>query len=78
MRYERRQDYHEIYSAEQYVLIIVQTTRSISQTILAAAGLSYIGLGVQSPTPEWGAMLTLPENICVHILTLWYFRGLHW
>ncbi len=38
--------------------IIVQTTRSISQTILAAAGLSYIGLGVQSPTPEWGAMLT--------------------
>ncbi len=38
--------------------IIVQSTRSISQTILAAAGLSYIGLGVQSPTPEWGAMLT--------------------
>lgn len=38
--------------------IIVQTTRSISQTILSAAGLSYIGLGVQSPTPEWGAMLT--------------------
>lgn len=38
--------------------IIVQTTRSISQTILAAAGLSYIGLGVQSPTPEWGSMLT--------------------
>ena len=38
--------------------IIVQATRSISQTVLAAAGLSYIGLGVQSPTPEWGSMLT--------------------
>jgi peptide/nickel transport system permease protein len=38
--------------------VIVQTTRIISGTILSAAGLSYIGLGVQSPTPEWGSMLT--------------------
>ena len=38
--------------------IIVQTTRTISGTILSAAGLSYLGLGVQSPTPEWGSMLT--------------------
>ena len=38
--------------------IIVQTTRSIAQAILTAAGLSYIGLGIQPPTPEWGAMLS--------------------
>ena len=38
--------------------IIVQTTRSIAQAILTAAGLSYIGLGTQPPTPEWGAMLS--------------------
>lgn len=38
--------------------IIVQTTMSIGQTITQAATLSYIGLGVQPPTPEWGAMLS--------------------
>ena len=37
--------------------IIVQGTMSISGMILFAAGLSYIGMGVQPPTPEWGAML---------------------
>ena len=30
----------------------------VSQTILTAASLSYVGLGVQPPTPEWGAMLS--------------------
>ena len=38
--------------------IIVQTTRLVSGTILLAAGLSYLGLGVQPPTPEWGYMLS--------------------
>ena len=37
--------------------IIVQTTMSISDMILAASSLSYLGLGIQPPTPEWGAML---------------------
>ena len=31
---------------------------SVAQTILTAASLSYVGLGVQPPTPEWGAMLS--------------------
>lgn len=38
--------------------IIVQTTLSIGAAILEAAGLSFLGLGAQAPTPEWGAMLT--------------------
>jgi peptide/nickel transport system permease protein len=38
--------------------IIVQTTLSIGGAILEAAGLSFLGLGAQAPTPEWGAMLT--------------------
>ena len=38
--------------------IIVQATLHLALTIIAVAGLSYIGLGVQSPTPEWGAMLS--------------------
>lgn len=37
--------------------IIVQTTLSIGTAILDAAGLSFLGLGAQGATPEWGAML---------------------
>ncbi len=37
--------------------IIVQATLSMGTTILVAAGLGFLGLGVQPPTPEWGAML---------------------
>ena len=37
--------------------IIVQATLGIAQCILGIAGLSYLGLGVQPPTPEWGSML---------------------
>ncbi len=38
--------------------IIVQCTLGIGSSILNAAGLSYIGLGVQAPRPEWGGMLS--------------------
>lgn len=37
---------------------IVQATMAIAHMIVMAASLSFIGLGVQPPTPEWGAMLT--------------------
>ena len=37
--------------------IIVQSTLGVAGAILAAAGLSFIGLGIQPPSPEWGAML---------------------
>ncbi len=37
--------------------IIVQATLSFSDAILAAAGLGFLGLGAQPPTPEWGTML---------------------
>jgi len=38
--------------------IIVQGTIGVANAILSAAGLSFIGLGIQPPTPEWGAMLS--------------------
>lgn len=38
--------------------IIVNTTQSIASMILQAAGLSFIGMGVQPPRPEWGSMLS--------------------
>lgn len=43
--------------------IIVQATMSIAQAITAAAGLSFIGLGIQPPNPEWGAMLSAGRAI---------------
>ncbi len=38
--------------------IIVQATLGVASAILSAAGLSFIGLGIQPPLPEWGAMLS--------------------
>ncbi len=38
--------------------IIVQATIRIAIAILIASGLSFLGLGAQPPTPEWGAMLS--------------------
>ncbi|MGB0812678.1 MAG: ABC transporter permease [Paracoccaceae bacterium] len=38
-------------------ILIVQATIQFSLGILAEAGLSYIGLGAQPPTPSWGRML---------------------
>ncbi|MCD8348081.1 MAG: ABC transporter permease [Lachnospiraceae bacterium] len=38
--------------------IIVTTTMGIGSTMIMAASLSYIGLGIQPPSPEWGAMLS--------------------
>jgi peptide/nickel transport system permease protein len=37
--------------------VIVTATFSIGDNILAEAGLSYLGLGVQPPMPSWGNML---------------------
>ena len=38
--------------------LIVQSTMGVATIITTMAGLSFIGLGVQPPTPEWGAMLS--------------------
>jgi peptide/nickel transport system permease protein len=38
--------------------IITQSTMNLSWAILNAAGLSFLGLGVQPPTPEWGVMIS--------------------
>lgn len=38
--------------------IVILATLGVGVNILIAAGLSYVGLGAQPPTPEWGAMLS--------------------
>ena len=42
--------------------IIVNTTMAISDMILSAAGLSFIGMGIQPPSPEWGALLSAAQT----------------
>jgi peptide/nickel transport system permease protein len=56
------------YLMRRYILpnvlppVIVVATLGVAGAILAAAGLSFIGLGAQPPTPEWGAMLSDGRN----------------
>lgn len=38
--------------------IIIRATMGMASAILSAAALSFIGLGIEPPTPEWGAMLS--------------------
>jgi peptide/nickel transport system permease protein len=38
--------------------LVVQATLMLGTAILIASGLSFLGLGVQPPNPEWGAMLS--------------------
>ncbi len=37
--------------------ILVQLTVTVAYAMLAEAGLSFVGLGIQPPNPSWGAML---------------------
>ena len=56
--------------------LLVQTTMGVAQTLLAVASLSYIGLGIQPPTPEWGAMLSGAKNYIRDYPHMLLFPGL--
>ncbi len=45
--------------------VIVAATFGMAQAILLEAGLSFLGLGVQPPTPSWGNMLTDAQSLTV-------------
>ena len=56
--------------------IIVQVSLDVGYAILTTASLSFIGLGAQPPTPEWGAMVSIGKD---YILNQWWmatFPGL--
>ena len=55
--------------------IIVNTTMSISGMILSAAGLSFIGMGIQPPSPEWGALLSGAQKYMFTSPYLLFFPG---
>jgi len=60
----------------QYILpnvlptVLVLATLGIAGAILTASGLSFLGLGAQPPTPEWGAMLTAGRT---YMRQAWWF-----
>lgn len=50
--------------------IIVQVSLDVGYAILTTAGLSFIGLGAQPPTPEWGSMIAIGKDF---ILDQWWY-----
>jgi peptide/nickel transport system permease protein len=68
--------------ATRYILpnvaapLIVLATIGIAGSILSAAGLSYLGLGAQPPTPEWGAMLSSARSFVRDAWWMATFPGL--
>jgi peptide/nickel transport system permease protein len=46
--------------------LLVQTSVAMAAAILAEAGLSFLGVGVQPPTPSWGSMLTFAQSYIVN------------
>ncbi len=56
--------------------LIVQTSLSLATAILDAAGLSFLGLGAQPPTPEWGAMLNSGRELLLKAPWVMTFPGL--
>lgn len=56
--------------------LIVQTTLSFASAILDAAALSFLGLGAQPPTPEWGAMIAKSRALILRASWVMTFPGL--
>jgi peptide/nickel transport system permease protein len=57
-------------------LLAVQGTIQFSLGVIAEAGLSYVGLGAQPPTPSWGRMLNEAQTLTALAPTLALFPGL--
>lgn len=50
--------------------VIVQASMDLGGVILTLASLSFLGLGAQSPTPEWGLMISTSRN---YFLDAWWY-----
>ena len=53
--------------------VVVRVTLSMASVALTAAGLGFLGLGAQPPTPEWGAMLSTARQ---YLLEHWYLAAM--
>ncbi len=57
-------------------LIIVQATLTIAFSIITESGLSYLGFGIQPPTPSWGNLLATAQAYALRAPWLMIFPGL--
>ncbi|MBJ3784554.1 ABC transporter permease [Devosia sp. MSA67] len=55
--------------------VLIRVTLSMATVILTAAGLGFLGLGAQPPTPEWGAMIATGRNYMLESWWLVTFPG---
>ena len=51
-------------------IVVIQASIDFGYAILATAGLSFIGLGAQPPTPEWGSMIAQARS---YMIDAWWF-----
>ncbi len=56
--------------------IIIQASMRLATAILSAAGLSFLGLGAQPPSPEWGAMLSSGRDFLFNAPHIALFPGM--
>ncbi len=56
--------------------IIVQSTLNVARMILTISGLSFVGLGISPPTPEWGSMLSAGRSVMRYHPHLVIFPGI--
>lgn len=56
--------------------VIVQATLGVAQAILSATSLSFLGLGIQPPSPEWGNMLSEARSYIISAPHTLIFPGL--
>ena len=56
--------------------IIVQTTLRVASAIISASSLSFLGLGIPAPNPEWGAMLSAGRRFIRDYSYMTLFPGL--
>ena len=42
--------------------VLVQVTQTVARSVITVASLSFVGLGVSEPTPEWGSMLSFAKT----------------
>ena len=56
--------------------LIVQVTLGVGTSIIDTAGLSFLGLGTQPPTPDWGNMLAAGRPFIQQAVWLGLFPGL--
>jgi len=56
--------------------IMVQSTLRVGESIMMISSLSFIGLGVQPPTPEWGSMLAMGRDLIRDFWPIVTFPGI--